>query len=246
MKIGIVRFPGSNCDQDVHRAVTEGMGEDAVFLWHKSHDLQGVDVVVLPGGFSYGDYLRAGAIARFSPIMREVVEFAREGGLTLGICNGFQILCEARLLPGALVRNRGLRFRCREVLIRVDNADTPFTCAYPAGAVLRIPIAHGEGQYVADDATLDRLEAEGRVVFRYVDREGKATDTANPNGSARNIAGIVNPAGNVLGMMPHPERHALAALGNTDGLGVFRSLARAVSARGAGDSRAATPAGAGA
>ncbi len=228
MKVGVVRFPGSNCDQDVERAVTEGLGEDAVFLWHKSHDLEGVDVVVLPGGFSYGDYLRGGAIARFSPIMREVIEFARNGGLTLGICNGFQVLCEARLLPGALVRNRSLRFRCLSVGLRVENAHTPFTSDYSEGQRLEIPIAHGQGQYVADEATLDALEADGRVVFRYVDDEGQATDAANPNGSARNIAGIINEAGNILGLMPHPERHSLEVLGQTDGLGVFTSLLDAV------------------
>jgi len=237
MKVGIVRFPGSNCDADVHRAVTEGLGEEATFLWHKSHDLEGSDVIALPGGFSYGDYLRAGAIARFSPIMREVIEFARSGGLTLGICNGFQVLCEARLLPGALVRNRALRFRCHPVGIRVENADTPFTSAYEAGERIEIPIAHGEGQYVADDATLDELEAEKRVVFRYVDEAGEATDAANPNGSARNIAGIVNEGGNVLGLMPHPERHALEVLGQTDGLRVFQSLLEAVGARRRGPGR---------
>ncbi len=228
MKFGIVRFPGSNCDADVVRAVTEGLGEEATYLWHKSHDLGDVDVVVLPGGFSYGDYLRAGAIARFSPIMREVVAFARAGGLTLGICNGFQVLCEARLLPGALVRNRSLRFRCVEVGVRVENAATPFSRAYREGERLSIPIAHGEGQFVADSGTLDRLEAERRVVFRYVDGSGEPTDAANPNGSARNIAGIINEAGNVLGLMPHPERVSLGYLGNTDGLGVFASLARSV------------------
>jgi phosphoribosylformylglycinamidine synthase len=228
MKVGIVRFPGSNCDADVERAVTEGLDEHATYLWHKSHDLQGVDVVVLPGGFSYGDYLRGGAIARFSPIMREVIDFAQAGGLTLGICNGFQVLCEARLLPGALVRNRSLRFRCLPVGLRVENADTPFTSAYTEGARLQIPIAHGQGQYVADDATLERLEADDRVVFRYVDDAGEATDAANPNGSAHNIAGIINEAGNILGLMPHPERHSLEVLGETDGLGVFQSLKDAV------------------
>ena len=228
MKVGIVRFPGSNCDADVERAVVEGLGEEATFLWHKSHDLQGVDVVVLPGGFSYGDYLRGGAIARFSPIMREVIEFARAGGLTLGICNGFQVLCEARLLPGALVRNRSLRFRCLPVGLRVENAETPFTSAYEEGQRLEIPIAHGQGQYVADPATLDLLESDRRVVFRYVDAEGEATDAANPNGSANNIAGIMNRRGNILGLMPHPERHSLEVLGETDGLGVFLSLLEAV------------------
>lgn len=228
MKVGIVRFPGSNCDADVYRAVTEGLGESATYLWHKSTDLEGVDVVVLPGGFSYGDYLRAGAIARFSPIMGEVIDFARGGGLTLGICNGFQVLCEAHLLPGALVRNRNLRFRCHDVGLRVENAGTSFTSAYAEGDLLHIPIAHGEGQFVAEASTLDELEAEDRVVFRYVDRRGQATDAANPNGSARNIAGIANAEGNILGLMPHPERHSLAVLGNTDGLGVFQSLLAAV------------------
>lgn len=229
MKFGIVRFPGSNCDTDAYRAVTESLGQEAEYLWHKSHDLGGVDVVILPGGFSYGDHLRAGAIARFSPIMREVIEFARGGGLTLGICNGFQVLCEAHLLPGALVRNAGLRFRCHEVGIRVENADTPFTRAYEEGQLLRIPIAHAEGQYVADEATLNELEAEGRVVFRYVDDEGEPTEAANPNGSARNIAGIISAAGNVLGLMPHPERVSLEVLGKPDGLGVFASLLETVS-----------------
>jgi len=228
MKVGIVRFPGSNCDADVYRAITEGLGEDAFYLWHKSHDLEGADVIVLPGGFSYGDYLRGGAIARFSPIMREVIAFANAGGLTLGICNGFQVLCEARLLPGALVRNRSLRFRCLPVGLRVENANTAFTSAYAPGQRIEIPIAHGQGQYVADEDTLDRLETQNRVVFRYVDDQGRATDAANPNGSARGIAGIINEAGNVLGLMPHPERHSLAVLGETDGLGVFVSLLRAV------------------
>ena len=228
MKVGIVRFPGSNCDADVYRAVTEGLGETATYLWHKDHDLEGSDVVVLPGGFSYGDYLRGGAIARFSPIMREVIEFARAGGLTLGICNGFQVLCEAHLLPGALVRNRSLRFRCLPVGLRVENVATPFTTAYEEGQLIDIPIAHGQGQYVADADVLDRLEADGRVVFRYVDETGQPTDAANPNGSARNIAGIVNESGNILGLMPHPERHSLEVLGETDGLGVFQSLLAAV------------------
>lgn len=243
MNVGVVRFPGSNCDADVYRAVTEGLGQEATFLWHKSHDLCGVDVVVLPGGFSYGDYLRSGAIARFSPIMREVIDFARSGGLTLGICNGFQVLCEARLLPGALVRNQGLRFRCIEVGLKVENANTPFTTAYPEDRLLRVPIAHGDGQFVAEEETLDELERKNRVVFRYADARGDATAAANPNGSARNIAGIMNATGNVLGMMPHPERHSLAVLGNTDGLGVFQSLLAAVGRsddRSAGDRPAST------
>ena len=225
MKIGVVTFPGSNCDYDCYKAVQEGLGAEAVFLWHKHHDLQGVDAVFLPGGFSYGDYLRAGAIAAHSPIMREVIAFAGEGGPVAGICNGFQILCESGLLPGALMRNRTLKFRSRDVFLRVERSEPPFTSGYEVGEVLRVPIAHGEGCYTADDAVLDALEAEGRVAFRYCDRDGAVTAEANPNGSARGIAGIVNPAGNVLGMMPHPERAIDALLGSADGLAVFRSLA---------------------
>ena len=226
MKLGIVRFPGSNCDRDVERAVVDGLGAPAVYLWHKAHDLRSCDVVVLPGGFSYGDYLRAGAIARLSPIMREVAAFAGAGGPVLGICNGFQVLCEARLLPGALVRNRSLRFRCHGVRIRVERTDTPFTGLYDRGDVLEVPIAHGEGQYTADPETLERLAEEGRVVFRYVDEHGRPTPEANPNGSARNIAGVCNEARNVVGLMPHPERASLPFLGSTDGLDVFRSVGR--------------------
>ncbi|UCG74839.1 MAG: phosphoribosylformylglycinamidine synthase subunit PurQ [Gemmatimonadota bacterium] len=223
MKVGIVRFPGSNCDQDCYRAVREGVGTEAVFLWHKSHDLDGCDSIILPGGFSYGDHLRAGAIARFSPIMREVIAFARDGGPVLGICNGFQILCEAGLLPGALVRNDSLRFRSHPVRVRVERTDTPFTTTYREGDVLVMPIAHGEGQYVADRSVSERLEGEGRVIFRYVDSQGEATASANPNGSARNIAGICDAGRRVVGLMPHPERAASKLLG-TDGLGVFQAL----------------------
>lgn len=230
MRIGIVRFPGSNCDQDVQRAVVEGIDAEAAYLWHKSHDLEGADVVVLPGGFSYGDYLRAGAIARFSPIMREVIEFARSGGPVLGICNGFQVLCEAHMLPGALVRNRALRFRCHDVRVRIEQTDTPFTSAYQAGDVMFVPIAHGEGQFVADEETVDRLESDGRVVFRYVDENDAPTGAGNPNGSVRNIAGICNAERNVVGLMPHPERASLAYLGGTSGLGVFRSMVASLSA----------------
>ncbi len=229
MRIGVVTFPGSNCDDDARRAIRLTTGRDPVYLWHKSHSLEDVDAVILPGGFSYGDYLRGGAIARFSPLMKEIVEFAESGGYVLGICNGFQVLCEAHLLPGALVKNRSLRFICKYVRIRVERNDTPFTSAYEAGEILRVPIAHSEGGYVADEATLDRLEAEGRVVFRYVDAGGEATAAANPNGSARNIAGIINERGNVMGMMPHPERAMESLLGSTDGLGVFESLIRAAS-----------------
>lgn len=224
MRIAIVTFPGSNCDYDCYAAVKDVLGVEATYVWHRETDLGGADVVILPGGFSYGDYLRAGAIARFSPIMGAIQRFAAEGGLVLGICNGFQVLCEAGLLPGALIRNRSLKFRSMDVYLRVENASTPFTTRYREGQRLRIPIAHGEGSYIADEATLDRLEAERRVVFRYVDAKGATTDAANPNGSARNIAGIVNEGGNVLGMMPHPERAVEALLGSTDGLPLFESV----------------------
>jgi phosphoribosylformylglycinamidine synthase len=225
VKIGVVTFPGSNCDYDCYKAVQEQMEAEAVYLWHGDHDLGGVDAVFLPGGFSYGDYLRAGAIAAQSPIIREVRAFAEGGGPVAGICNGFQILCEAALLPGALMRNRSLKFRSRPVHLRVENDGTPFTSHYEAGQVLHVPIAHGEGCYFADEATLDRVEGEGLVAFRYSAPDGTIDAEANPNGSARNIAGVVNERGNVLGMMPHPERAVEALLGSTDGLGLFRSLA---------------------
>lgn len=224
MKFGIVTFPGSNCDYDAYRAVVDQLGAEATYLWHKTEDLEGVDVVVLPGGFSYGDYLRAGAIARFSPIMREVVAHARRGGPVLAICNGFQIACEAGLLPGALVRNAGMRFVSDAVHLCVENHATMFTSEYPVESVLRIPIAHGEGRYVADATTLARLEDNGQVVFRYCDAGGSATDEANPNGSMRGIAGIVSAEGNVLGMMPHPERAVDPLLGPADGQLLFESL----------------------
>jgi phosphoribosylformylglycinamidine synthase len=230
MKFGIVTFPGSNCDYDAYHAVIDQLGEGAVYLWHKARDLEGVDVVILPGGFSYGDYLRAGAIARFSPIMHEVASHARRGGPVIGICNGFQILCEAHLLPGALMRNSGLKFVSKPVRLRVENTDTLFTHRYEPGQVLRMPIAHGEGRFVADRATLDRLEHEGRVVFRYVDAHGELTTEANPNGSLRAIAGIVSAEGNVLGMMPHPERAVEPLLGSVDGLGIFHSVLERVAA----------------
>jgi phosphoribosylformylglycinamidine synthase subunit PurQ / glutaminase len=231
MKIGVVTFPGSNCDYDCYRAVRDVLGVETVFLWHKAHDLEGVDAIFLPGGFSYGDYLRAGAIARFSPIMREVREFAERGGPVAGICNGFQILCEAHLLPGALIRNRNLKFISRRVHLRVESTEAPFLSAYEPGQVLEVPIAHGEGCYVADEEVLDRLEGEGRVGFRYCDAAGVVTVAANPNGSARNIAGILNDAGNVLGMMPHPERAVEPLLGTDHGVGIFRSVAEALSAK---------------
>ncbi len=224
MKFGIVTFPGSNCDYDAYRAVVDQVGAEATYLWHKTEDLEGVDVVVLPGGFSYGDYLRAGAIARFSPIMREVVAHAGRGGPVLAICNGFQIACEAGLLPGALVRNVGMRFVSDAVYLSVENEGTMFTSQYEKDAVLRIPIAHGEGRYVADATTLARLEDNEQVVFRYCDAGGSATDEANPNGSMRGIAGIVSAEGNVLGMMPHPERAIDPLLGPADGKMLFESL----------------------
>ncbi len=224
MKFGIVTFPGSNCDYDAYRAVVDQLGAEASYLWHKTEDLEGVDVVVLPGGFSYGDYLRAGAIARFSPIMRQVVAHARRGGPVLAICNGFQIACEAGLLPGALVRNAGMRFISDAVHLRVENHGTMFTSQYAADAVLRIPIAHGEGRYVVDAPTLARLEDNDQIVFRYCDPTGAVTDEANPNGSMRGIAGILSDEGNVLGMMPHPERAVDPLFGPPDGLLLFESL----------------------
>lgn len=228
MNVAIVTFPGSNCDYDLYKAVQQ-VGADATFVWHRERGLDGYDAVLLPGGFSYGDYLRAGAIARMSPVMEDVVAFANAGGPVLGVCNGFQILCEAGLLPGALVRNAQLRFEGRDVFMRVDRNDTLFTSDYAAGQILRIPIAHGEGNYEADAETLDALEAEGRIVFRYVDVDGDTTEAANPNGSWHNIAGIMNEAGNVLGMMPHPERAMEDVLGSTDGVALFTSLTSALS-----------------
>jgi phosphoribosylformylglycinamidine synthase I len=230
VKFGIVTFPGSNCDYDAYHAVTDALGEEAVYLWHRDTDLAGADVLILPGGFSYGDYLRAGAIARFSPIMGEVVAHAKRGGPVLAVCNGFQIACEAGLLPGALLRNASLSFIAETVRLRVESASSIFTSGYSAGQILRIPIAHGEGRYTADAETLDRLEGDGRVAFRYVNQAGVADETANPNGSMRSIAGIVNEAGNVLGLMPHPERAVDTLLGSADGLALFESLLSRVSA----------------
>jgi phosphoribosylformylglycinamidine synthase I len=230
MKFGIVTFPGSNCDYDAYQAVVETLGEEAVYLWHKDHDLQGSDVIILPGGFSYGDYLRAGAIARFSPIMREVAAHAERGAPVIGICNGFQIACEAGLLPGALLRNASLKYICEFVRLRVENADTLFTNRYAAGQRLTIPIAHGDGRYTADAETLARLEGEGRVVFRYVSGPGDADEWWSPNGAMNAIAGIINEQGNVLGMMPHPERALDPVLGSADGLGFFESVLARVAA----------------
>jgi phosphoribosylformylglycinamidine synthase subunit PurQ / glutaminase len=230
MKFGIVTFPGSNCDYDAYQAVVEQLGEEATFLWHKDHDLQNSDVIVLPGGFSYGDYLRAGAIARFSPVMQDVVAFAKRGGPVLGICNGFQIACEAGLLPGALLRNASLKFVCELVRLRIESTDTLFTNRYEKDQIVRIPIAHGDGRYTADPETLDRLEGEGRVVMRYVGGPGDADEWWSPNGAMRAIAGIVNEAGNVLGLMPHPERAVDSLLGSADGLSIFESMLSRVSA----------------
>ena len=224
MKTAIIRFPGSNCDEDAFHAVAGVLGHDAVYCWHKEHDLQGADIVILPGGFSYGDYLRAGAIARFSPIMREVVAFAKRGGPVLGICNGFQIACEAGLLPGALLRNESLRFVSAPVHLRVETVATRFTSQYKLHQVLHVPVAHGDGRFTADADTLARIEGEGQVLFRYVTASGDAAAEANPNGSMRNIAGIMNAEGNVLGMMPHPERAMEPALGSTDGVPLFASV----------------------
>ena len=229
MKFGIVTFPGSNCDDDTYHAVV-ATGAEAVRLWHKEHDLQGADVIILPGGFSYGDYLRAGAIARFSPIMREVVEHARRGAPVLGICNGFQILCEAHLLPGVLLRNATLRFASQWVTLRTENADTLFTNQYRQGQMVRFPIAHGDGRYTIDAEELSRLRDNNQIVFRYVDDRGETTPEANPNGAIDHIAGIVNDQGNVMGLMPHPERAVEPVLGSTDGLGIFESILARVAA----------------
>jgi phosphoribosylformylglycinamidine synthase len=232
MTFGVIVFPGSNCDHDAYHAAKHVLGQHARFVWHKETSLAGVDVVVLPGGFSHGDYLRTGAIARFSPVMARVVEFAQGGGPVLGVCNGFQILLECGLLPGAMLRNRDVKFHCEFVGVRVERTDTPFTVRATAGQVLRLPIAHGEGNYFAPPDVLADLEASGRVVFRYVDAFGEPTDAANPNGSARNIAGICNAGRNVVGLMPHPERACETPLGSTDGLVLFESVVQALGGRG--------------
>jgi phosphoribosylformylglycinamidine synthase subunit PurQ / glutaminase len=229
-RVGVITFPGSLDDGDARRAVTS-MGGEAVALWHADADLHGVDAVVLPGGFSYGDYLRTGAIARFAPVMDEVRTFAERGGPVLGICNGFQILCESGLLPGALIRNRSLRFVCRDVRLRVETAQTPVTADLVAGEVLEIPVKHGEGQFVADAADLERLETEGGVVFRYCLSDGATADEANPNGSANHIAGVRNAAGNVVGLMPHPEHAVDPDVGPTGGQPLFASLLASAMAR---------------
>ena len=223
MKFAIVVFPGSNCDHDAYYAAKHVLGADAEFVWHKELGLQGADVVILPGGFSYGDYLRTGSIARFSPVMASVLAFAEAGGPVLGICNGFQILLETGLLPGGMLYNRSVKFQCEQVYVRVEELETPFTCTATPGQVLRIPIAHGEGNYFAPPDELDLLEANRQVVFRYCDVEGAVVDAANPNGSARGIAGLCNKQRNVVALMPHPERACESAMGSADGLVVFES-----------------------
>jgi phosphoribosylformylglycinamidine synthase subunit PurQ / glutaminase len=230
MKAAIIRFPGSNCDQDCHLALTE-LGAAVDYVWHKEESVAAYDLIVLPGGFSYGDYLRCGAIARFSPVMRSVAEEAKKGKFILGICNGFQILCEAHLLPGALVRNRSLHFICEHVCVRVENVSSPWTRASLTGSVLRIPIAHGEGNYVADPETLRELNVHRQILLRYCTRHGALTDAANPNGSAEAIAGLCNRERNVFGLMPHPERASDARLGSIDGRAIFESILETLGVR---------------
>jgi len=229
MKFAVVVFPGSNCDHDAYHAAKHVLGQDAELVWHKDATLRGADVVILPGGFAHGDYLRTGAIARFSPVMGEVQKFAAAGGPVLGICNGFQVLLEAGLLPGAMLRNDVLQFRCEHVYVTVDQTDTPFTSACTRGQVLRIPIAHGEGNYYAEPDVIDRLEQNRQVIFRYASATGEATAAANPNGSIHNIAGICSEQRNVVGLMPHPERACELAVGSSDGLVLFESVVKALS-----------------
>jgi phosphoribosylformylglycinamidine synthase subunit PurQ / glutaminase len=233
MKFAVIVFPGSNCDHDAYHAAKHVLGHDAEFVWHKESSLKGADVVILPGGFSYGDYLRTGAIAQFSPVMKAVAGFAASGGPVLGICNGFQVLCEAKLLPGALIRNKDLKFHCEHVRVRVEQTDTPFTLRATKGQVLRIPIAHGEGNYFADPQTLEQLEASRRIVLRYCDEAGQLSDVSNPNGSIHGIAGICNEQRNIVGLMPHPERACEATLGSEDGLVFFESVVASLASRGA-------------
>ena len=227
MKVAVVVFPGSNCDHDAYHAAKDVLGQDAEYIWHKDTDLKGADVVILPGGFAHGDYLRTGAMARFSPIMREVRAFADRGGPVIGICNGFQVLLESGMLPGAMLRNKGLKYRCEFVNVRVEQTDTPFTCGASVGQVLNIPIGHGEGNYYAPPEVIETLEANRQVLFRYCTPTGLVTDDANPNGSVHAIAGICNDKRNVVGMMPHPERACEAALGGTDGLVILESIVKA-------------------
>ena len=228
MKFGVIVFPGSNCDHDAYHVVSKHVGQPVDFVWHQETDLSGFDAVIIPGGFSYGDYLRAGALARFSPIMKAIRQFAADGKFVFGICNGFQILCEAGLLPGVLMRNRSLHFVCKHVNLRLENQNTPFTSEVDPAKVLSIPIAHAEGNYTCDDATFNTLEENGQIVFRYCDENGDITDAANPNGARSNIAGICNQNRNVLGMMPHPERACEEMLGSNDGRDIFRSLAHTI------------------
>jgi phosphoribosylformylglycinamidine synthase len=227
MKFGVITFPGSNCDHDAHWAFSEIFGQPATLLWHNSHDIENCDVIIVPGGFAYGDYLRTGAIAKFSPIMDQVKKFADGGGLVMGICNGFQILCESGLLPGVLMRNKGLKYICKPVDIRCENNETPFSHGLNKGEVLQIPIGHMEGNYFCDDATLQQLKKQDRIVFRYCTPQGEITDDSNPNGAIDNIAGICNEGRNVLGMMPHPERASEELHGMTDGLKILKSLVTA-------------------
>src|SRR5215510_7813466 len=228
MKFGVVVFPGSNCDHDAYHVISKVIGQPVEFIWHRNPSVGDCDAIILPGGFSYGDYLRTGAIARFSPVMTAVKEFAGRGGIVMGICNGFQILCEAGLLPGALMRNRNLKFICEHINMRVETTDTPFTSLCQRGQVISAPIAHGDGNYFCDAETLAELKRENRIVFRYSDANGAITDEANPNGSLENIAGIINREGNVLGLMPHPERASESALGSSDGRALFLSLAESL------------------
>jgi len=232
MKFGVIVFPGSNCDHDAYHVISKHVGQPVNFIWHKETDLSDYDAVIVPGGFSYGDYLRCGALAKFSPVMAAVKNFAAEGKFVFGICNGFQILCEAGLLPGALIRNQNLHFICKHVNLKVENNHTPYTSEITAGEVLSIPIAHAEGNYVCDDETFHQLEENGQIVFRYCDENGEITDAANPNGARSNIAGICNLDRNVLGMMPHPERACEGLLGSNDGRNIFRSLTKAIAAQG--------------
>ena len=228
MKFGVLVFPGSNCDQDTYHVISDVIGKPVTFLWHESSDLEQCDAVLVPGGFAYGDYLRTGAIAHFAPIMQSVKRFAASGGLVLGICNGFQILAESGLLPGALMRNAGLKYICKQVYLRAETTDSPFTNQLREGEVLKIPIGHMEGNYFCDTATLQQLEAQRRIAFRYVSAKGEVTLAANPNGSLSNIAGILNEGRNVLGMMPHPDRSSEAMLGSADGLRIFQSMVSAL------------------
>src|SRR5271163_870933 len=228
MKFGVLLFPGSNCDHDTYNVIAELLHQPVTFLWHDSPSLEGCDAIVVPGGFAYGDYLRTGAIARFSPVMQSVKKFAASGGLVLGICNGFQILCEAGLLPGALMRNAGLKYICKQVHLRTQTTDSPFTQTLKKDQVVKIPIGHMEGNYFCDAETLAALKADDRIVFRYCDHDGNVTAAANPNGSLENIAGILNEGRNVLGMMPHPDRSSERLLGSSDGYSIFKSMVRAL------------------